>query len=86
MLLCKGHELKEESGFNPTQWGDFLSARILGCWILLFTMATNCANLLRTDLRLQSHAAKTLTNDKSHRAEKRAERGVMDLWIKDGLS
>lgn len=47
MLLCKGHasaELKEESGFNPTEWSDYLSARTLGCWILHFTMATNCAN------------------------------------------
>lgn len=60
----------------------------LHSWLLdsTFHNGNKLCKLLKTDLRLQLYAAKTLTNDKSHRAEKRAEHGVMDLWIKDGLS
>lgn len=71
---------------QPNGMGWLLISSHSWLWDSTFDNGNKLCKLLKTDLRLQLNAAKALTNDKSHRAEKRAERGVMDLWIKDGLS
>lgn len=83
MLLCKGHastELKEESGFNPAEWGDCLSAHILKCRILLLTMATN---VQITENRSAITVVRSKNPDKRQKPQSRKKGGARDDGFMD---